>query len=310
MARPSLTTSAVIFALAKASDDLKNFAEAFRFYAEGNVLRKKQLGYDKQQDIELFDRLRASHPSIATHSLQLASVVPKQVPIFIIGMPRSGTTLVEQIISSHSRVRGAGELPFAARYGGRLAIGDDPVSADDLMIFREQYLNALQQRLNGSGFVTDKMPQNFRFVGLIAAAFPESKLIHVKRDPAAVCWANFKQHFVKESLGYAYSLDDIVHYHELYRALMEYWDQTLSDRIYDLDYELLTSHQEKQTRKLLAYLDLEWDAACMSPQYNKRAVATASKVQVRQKVYQGSSEKWKRYRPYLDGALDHFSVRI
>ena len=152
------------------------------------------------------------------------------------------------------------------------------------------------------------MPRNFRFLGVIAAALPEAKIIHVKRDPAAVCWANYKQYFTNDSLGYCYSLDDILHYHELYEDLMQYWHQALPNRIYDLDYEALTERQEEETRKLVGHLGLEWDDACLYPQDNKRAVATASNVQVRQKVYQGSSEKWKRYQPYLNGALDHFNA--
>ena len=176
------------------------------------------------------------------------------------------------------------------------------------MAFREKYLNAMKQRSEGNAIVTDKMPQNFQFLGLIATALPEAKIIHVKRDPAAVCWANYTQYFANDSLGYCYNFDDIRHYHELYQDLMEHWHQALPNRIYDLDYEALTAHQEEETRKLIGHLGLEWNDACLSPQDNTRSVATASSAQVRQKVYQGSSEKWKRYRPYLNGALDHFSV--
>ena len=152
------------------------------------------------------------------------------------------------------------------------------------------------------------MPRNFRFLGLIAKTLPEAKILHVKRDPAAVCWANYTRYFSSDALGYCYSLKDILHYYELYQDLIAYWHQVLPDRIYDLDYEMLTEHQEKETRKLIGHLGLEWDDACLSPQDNTRGVATASNVQVRRKVYQGSSEKWKRYKPYLNGALDHFSA--
>jgi hypothetical protein len=152
------------------------------------------------------------------------------------------------------------------------------------------------------------MPQNFALLGLITATLPDAKIIHVTRDPAALCWANYTQYFTKTSLRYCYSLDDILHYHDLYQDLMEYWHQAFPNRIYDLDYEGLTEHQEEETRKLIGHLKLRWDDACLSPQDNKRGVATASNAQVRQKVYQGSSDKWKRYRPYLNGALDHFSV--
>ena len=219
-------------------------------------------------------------------------------------MPRSGTTLVEQIISSHPLVKGAGELPFISQFGSSLAVGQAGVDGEALTTFRDQYLNALKQRSEGKAIVTDKMPQNFRFLGLIATALPNAKIIHVKRDPAAVCWANYTKHFVSDSLRYCYDLDDIRHYHELYQDLMKYWHQALPNRIYDLDYEALTERQEEETRNLIGYLGLEWNDACLSPQDNTRGVATASNAQVRQRVYQGSSERWKRYKPYLNGALD------
>ncbi len=298
----------ICFALAKASEDLEDTANAFQFYAEGNALRKKQLSYEKAQDKQLFERLKASYPRIAGHTFEPTIVASEPAPIFIVGMPRSGTTLVEQIVSSHPLVTGAGELPFVSQLGGLAAVGQSLADREALVTFRQQYLNALQKRSEGKVIVTDKMPHNFRFLGLIATALPEAKIIHVKRDPAAVCWANYTQYFANDSLGYCYNFDDIRHYHELYQDLMEHWHQALPNRIYDLDYEALTAHQEEETRKLIGHLGLEWNDACLSPQDNTRSVATASSAQVRQKVYQGSSEKWKRYRPYLNGALDHFSV--
>ncbi len=298
----------ICFALAKAAEDLQDYATAFQFYAEGNALRKKQLGYEKAQDKKLFERLKASYPRMVGHTFEPTIVATEPAPVFTVGMPRSGTTLVEQIISSHPLVTGAGELPFVSQFGSSLVVDQTPIDREALTTFREQYRNALQKRSEGNAIVTDKMPQNFRFLGLIATALPEVKIIHVKRDPAAVCWANYTQYFVNDSLGYCYSLDDILHYHELYQDLMKYWCLTLPNRIYDLDYDALTENQEEETRNLIDHLGLGWDDACLSPQNNIRGVATASAMQVRQKVYQGSSEKWKRYLPFLNGALDHLRV--
>ena len=298
----------ICFALAKASDDLEDFAAAFQFYNEGNALRKKQLGYHKVQDQNLFEAIKTSFPPITAHTFEQGIVAAGLTPVFITGLPRSGTTLVEQIISSHRQVTGAGELPFVSQYGRPLAAGQSPVSAKALTTFRDKYFSALEERAVGKAVVTDKMPQNFRFLGLIATALPEAKIIHVKRDPAAVCWANYTQYFVSDTIGYCYNLDDILHYHRLYEDLMNFFHQALPNKIYDLHYELLTENQEEETRNLISHLGLEWDDACLSPERNERVVATASTVQVRQKVYQGSSDKWKRYRPYLNGALDHFSA--
>ena len=123
-----------------------------------------------------------------------------------------------------------------------------------------------------------------------------------------MCWANYTKYFVRDGLGYCYDLDDILHYYELYQDLMSYWHQALPNRIYNLNYEILTEHQDEETRKLIGHLGLDWDDACLSPQDNNRSVATASNVQVRQEVYQGSSERWKRYKPYLNGVLDRVGI--
>ena len=136
---------------------------------------------------------------------------------------------------------------------------------------------------------------------------PEAKVIHVKRDPAATCWSNFKHYFAANGLGYSYDLSDTVSYFKLYQDLMAFWDQLYGNRIYHLDYDKLTVDQELETRKLIEHLGLSWEEACLSPQKNKRSVRTASQQQVRQKVYKGSSEAWRKYEIYLDGAFDSLS---
>ena len=156
----------------------------------------------------------------------------------------------------------------------------------------------------GKPVVTDKLPLNFRFAGLLATALPEAKFVHVKRDAAAVCWANYKTYFASTSLGFCYGLGDVVRYHGLYENLMEFWARKLKGRIYNLDYEILTNDQEHETLKLIDYIELDWDEHCLSPQNNARAVATTSSLQVRRKVYQGSSEQWKKYKPFLGNAFD------
>ena len=299
------------FGLAKVCEDLGNFEQAFAHYTEGNGLRKKLLNYDINQDVELFKQLKSSYPKIEKNLLEPDTLSKNLMPIFIIGMPRSGTTLVEQIISSHLQVTGAGELKFAKQFGAAIATGITEVNNQSLLDFRHNYLSKLQNVSNGNLIVTDKMPQNFRYIGLLAAAFPEAKIIHVKRNPAAVCWANYKRYFVSKNIGYCYAIDDVISYHKLYENLMDFWTSTLSKRIYNLDYEQLTVNQETETRQLIESLGLEWDENCLSPQNNTRRVATASNLQVRQKVYQGSSEQWKKFQPFLNGAFDGFlSPRI
>ena len=294
------------FGLAKACEDLGDFEQAFAHYSEGNMQRKKLLNYDINKDVERFRKIKSNYPQIVDNSLELEKFSKDLMPIFIVGMPRSGTTLVEQIISSHSKVTGAGELAFAAQFGAAIATGITEANNESLLNFRSKYLTKLKSVSNENLIITDKMPQNFRYIGLLAAAFPEAKIIHVKRNPAAVCWSNYKQYFVSKNIGYCYAIDDVISYHKLYENLMDFWINTLSNRIYKLDYELLTVNQESETRQLIEYLGLDWDEKCLSPQNNMRSVATASNVQVRKKVYRGSSEQWRKYQPFLNGALDSF----
>ena len=219
-------------------------------------------------------------------------------------MPRSGTTLVEQIISSHSKVNGAGELNYVEQYVSKLSLNLTSSTTLALSDFRKKYLFELSKVSNGKSIVTDKMPQNFLFIPLICAALPEAKIVHVQRDAAATCWSNYKQYFTSKILGYCYDLTDVVEYYNLYKDLMSIWQSEYSDRIYNLNYETLTTDQENQSRKLIKYLELNWEKACLSPEKNKRSIRTASQLQVRKKVYKGSSNAWYKYKPYLRGAFD------
>ena len=292
------------FALAKAHEDLNEPNKVFAHLAEGNALRKKLLGYTIQQDQNLFGNLKKAQPSILKYALNPVLNDNGPVPVFILGMPRSGTTLVEQIISSHSDVTAAGELSEINRYGGLLAQGTNTVTEEALSQFRQNYLRELTKRSDGKRLVTDKMPLNCTYIALICAAFPEAKIVHVQRDAAATCWSNYKHYFSAKGLGYCYDLEDVIAYYELYSDLMQFWQESYSDRIYNLNYENLTTDQDVETRNLIRHLNLEWEDACLSPQDNKRAVKTASQQQVRKKVYQGSSQQWRKYEPFLNGAFD------
>ena len=292
------------FALAKAHEDLSELNKAFAYLAEGNALRKKLLGYTIQQDQNLFSNLKKAQPSILKYALNPVLNDNGPVPVFILGMPRSGTTLVEQIISSHSDVTAAGELSEISRYGGLLAQGTNTVTEEALSQFRQNYLRELTKRSDGKRLVTDKMPLNCTYIALICAAFPKAKIVHVQRDAAATCWSNYKHYFSAKGLGYSYDLEDVIAYYELYSDLMQFWQESYSDRIYNLNYENLTTDQDVETRNLIRHLNLKWEDACLSPQENKRSVRTASQQQVRKKVYQGSSQQWRKYEPFLNGAFD------
>ena len=298
------------FGLAKACEDLGNFEEAYKHYREGNALAKKHLKYDLGEDKEMFRLIKKSHPSISQNSLDSNDLETDIIPIFIFGMPRSGTTLVEQIISSHPQVTGAGELPFAHEYGKLLVNSSFQINKESLKKFRKNYLDKIKKLSKGNLFITDKMPHNFLYLGLIVAALPEAKLVHVKRDPRAVCWSNYKQYFESKYLGYSYDLDNTISYYRFYEDLMNFWRIKLSKNFYNLNYEQLTINQESETRNLIDYLDLVWDAKCLSPHKNLRSVITSSNIQVRKKIYQNSSEQWKNYASFLNYKLDDLLTTI
>ena len=289
---------------AKMQEDLGDLNAAYASYVAGGALRQKLLGYEFTQDEHLFNQIKRTAPKFKDVALNAAGQPIRHTPILILGMPRSGTTLIEQIVSSHTQVTGAGELEYVSRSGGQLAAGLTAPTLEAVSVFRDRYLAELAKRAEGQAFVTDKMPQNFRYIALICAAFPEAKIVHVQRNTEATCWSNFKHYFTSKVLGYSYNLSDTINYYGLYKDLMHFWSQSYSDRIFHLDYDKLTEDQEPETRRLIEYLELNWEDACLAPQNNKRSVKTASQQQVRQKVYKGSSQAWRKYEPFLDGVFD------
>ena len=292
------------YAAAKMKEDIGELEEAFKHFVTGGALRKKLLSYNLKQDEKFFSEIKATADTIESLNLQLDFEQINSTPIFILGMPRSGTTLIEQILSCHSKVQAAGELMFLDRLGSKLCRGLQEITSKALLKVRHQYLQELGKISEGNLFVTDKMPQNFLYLGLILKILPEAKIIHLKRDSAATCWSNFKHYFSASGLGFSNDLNDTVGYFKLYSDLMKFWDSKYSDEIYHLNYDNLTHEQEKETKKLINFLDIDWENACLSPHSNKRSVRTASQLQVRKKVYKGSSDAWRKFEPYLDGVFD------
>lgn len=294
--------SLVCFALAKAYEDTGRFEEAFELYSEGNRLGKARIAYDIRQDVDLFDSIKSS---FSMPSQPPAGGTMLRLPIFVLGMPRSGTSLVEQILASHSDVYGAGELSdldFAvmthavSTAAGKRKFINTP---DVIGRIREVYLQKLEALPTHKKFIVDKMPQNFLWIGYILSAFPAAKIINLVRDPVAICWSNFKIIFPNDGMGFTYDLDDLAAYYKLYLELMDFWRAQFPGKIYDLNYEALTENQEQETRKLLEFCGLEWQGGCLDFHLNMRAVSTASNVQVRKKMYKGSSQAWRKFERQL-----------
>lgn len=296
----------ICLALAKAEEDLGRPEAAFQRYCEANRLRKQELKYDIRTDQELFagiERVFGDHARMDAAGIAAQAPMRKR-PVFIVGMPRSGTTLVEQILASHSEVHGAGELSNLNRIMLALmqekgAASPDLLAPATIGTLRARYGDGLQALDVRQGVVTDKMPSNFRWIGFIRLAMPEARIIHVVRDPVATCWSVFKTYFATGGNGFSYDLDDVAAYYKLYERLMAFWRHAFPGAIYDLDYEALTQDQEGQTRRLLAHCGLKFEDACLRFQETKRAVDTASATQVRQGMYKGSSEAWRAFETQL-----------
>ena len=294
----------LFFVSAKVMEDLGQLDKSIRDLKRGGNLRKNLLGYQINQDQKLFTDIKHAASEIKNKSIPLLTKPADPIPIFILGMPRSGTSLIEQIISSHDEVFGAGEVELFGQLANEFATGNKLVGSKQLLEIRELYLNELRSLSKGSHYVTDKFPHNFLYVGLIVSALPEAKIIHVTRNAAATCWSNFKTYFSSNGLGYSYDLKDVVAYYRLYEDLMRYWHRQFGQFIYRLDYDLLTVNQETETERLIAHLGLDWETACLFPHENKRIIRTASQEQVRQRLYKGSSEEWRKFEPFLDGVFD------
>ena len=305
------------FALGKVYGDVDQYDRCFNCLEKGNRLRSKQLGYTIDKDRILFAKIKEL---FSAESLALNAEGDSDTsiqPFFIIGMPRSGTSLVEQILASHSKVHGAGELEAMARLAFPIISGQSNEDSNEEAILSRRkieslhngYLETLTSLNVPETIIVDKMPGNFRFVGLILSAFPNAKIIHLDRDPIATCWSIYKHFFSSKGNGYAYDMDNLAEYYRLYRGLMSFWRGLFPKGIYELSYEDLTENQEEQSRKLLEFCELDWEEQCLNFYQTKRAVRTASSVQVRQKMYKGSSEAWRKYESHLQPLINGLKVK-
>ena len=300
------------FALADINKSLGNHEDYIKYLNEGNRLRKEEIKYsfeESQNFHSIITKLFSStQPIIKTSSKSISDIKP----IFIVGMPRSGTSLVEQIISSHNSVHGAGELLnfrniITPILDNHLSKKNSSIPNEDMLKIRNEYLDSLGSLKAKENIITDKMPMNFRLLGFILSAIPEAKIIHLTRDPMATCWSNFNHYFTAGN-GFSFDQEDLAKFYLLYQELMNFWHKLFPNKIYDLNYENLTINQEKETKKLIKYCDLEWDENCLDFHKNQRGVLTASSAQVRKKMYQGSSEAWKKYEKNLQPLIKGLGI--
>lgn len=292
------------FGLGKAFEDLEVYDKAFEFFAAGNALKRKSISFDLKAWSTHFEQLKKIY-SASLFKDREGGGCADDTPIFVLGMPRSGTTLVEQILASHPDVYAAGELDVLSRtIAGSFDEKKYPqevCDASDKVVERigSAYIDEVKKRAHGHRFITDKLPHNFIHIGMIKLALPNAKIIHCTRDPKDTCLSIFKTYFTAQDHAYAYDLSELGRYYMLYLDLMAHWQSVLPDFIHDIAYEDVVADQESQTRHLLDICDLEWDDACLNFHETKRTVKTASAAQVRRPIYKSSVQSWKRYEGQL-----------
>jgi tetratricopeptide (TPR) repeat protein len=287
------------FSLGKALDDLKDYEDAMQHFDAANRLRHRTSKLDRQRLKSQFDDLieRFTPAYFATHA---ALGVADETPLMVLGMPRSGTTLTEQIVSSHPDVAGGGELPFWLERGPQFdANRARNLNAESVEQLAADYLTVLRDIGPDAARVTDKMPPNFMWIGQIHMVFPTARIIHCKRNPIDTCLSIFSTYFTAR-MDFAADRGDLVYFYRQYLRLMAHWREVLPSSVYyETVYEELVSDRDARSRELIEFCGLPWDDACLAPERNERQVKTASVWQARQPVYKTQTERWRRYEPWL-----------
>lgn len=300
------------FALAKAWEDRGEYETAWQHYASGNASKRRKLYFDGTA-------VETEFNAIVDLSSSLPSNLPPQerssaTPLFIVGMPRSGSTLVEQILGSHSQVEGTGELGYMLSLAKPLFLNDragkEPaiteLGAKDISEIGTQYLLATKMhRLEGKPYFVDKMPDNFQMVPIIALLFPEAKIIDIRRNPLDNCVANFRKLYA-QGKNFSYDLLEMAEYYLQYRHMMDRWDALFPGRVLRINYEELTSNAEGEISRLLSFCHLEWEEPCLNFHQTERSITTPSSEQVRQPIYQSAVGFWKNYQAQVGELIDIF----
>lgn len=300
------------FALAKAFEDIGEYSEAFEYLETGNKLRHQEFDYSIDSDRDLIQSIIRSFSREDMSRLRVNTQASKR-PIFIVGMPRSGTSLVEKILSRHSDVFAAGELDYIFALGTQLFLKEsshflfkslETYSTGKFETLAETYLKQIGLLDTKASRLTDKMPFNMMMIGLIKIAIPNAKIIHCVREARDTCLSVYKQNFASGNYRFAYDLKSLGQFHNQYQQLMNHWHSVMPGEIYDIAYESLTHNPEPEIRKLLEACDLEWQENCLNFEKGGGTVKTASFYQVRQPMYTSSVRLWEQYRDNLQPLLD------
>jgi tetratricopeptide (TPR) repeat protein len=298
------------FSLGKIMDDLGHYDRAFEYFREANAIRKRHGRYDNNRELA---HLRTIMETFTPEMMSQTSGLDDPTPVFILGMPRCGSTLVDQILVAHPEVAGVGESSFFEHLLLHRSSDDDPLTVQKLASFApeqwrafgQDYLHKLRTNHPDALRITDKSLRNIRLIGAIHCALPKARIVHVRRHPLDTCLSIFKTDLRDHLFDYGCSLDTLGEYYLMYLKLMQHWRDVLPAGVmYELDYENLIAHQEGETRKLLDACGLPWNEACLQFNQTENIVRTASVAQVRRPVYTDSQAAWKRYKKHLKPLMD------
>jgi hypothetical protein len=314
------------YAIGKELEDLEEWEQSFEYYKKAGDAVTRVANYDIASDIALIDKIIevCDAPWLEETGLEKAGFAngadkptgdnSGKTPIFVVGLPRTGTTLTERIVSSHSQVESIGETQFLQmvlrRESGVQSIAAmtpemiEAVAQKDMGLIARGYLDAVNYRLGEEPMFIDKLPFNFLFLGFIARAWPQARIIHLRRNPMDSCFSMYKQVFTW-AYKFSYSLDGLGQYYVAYDRLRNHWRALLQDRMIEVEYESLVTDQENQTRILLEKLGLEFEPACLEFDRNEAPSATASSVQIREKVHGRSVNRWTRFARQLQPLREH-----
>ena len=294
----------ILFSLAKAEEDLGNIDKASKYLLEANKIKKELTNYNIKSEIDLLNNIKQLFTQLKIKTL---NSIENNV-IFILGLPRSGTSLVEQIITSHSDVFGGGELPILSNIIKKYFINNENLFSEN---FKENFEeNKLSDKLSNEykdyinffkfkeKYITDKAPLNFRWIGFIKLLFPNAKIIHCKRDPKNNCLSMFKNLF-EGGLNFTYDQEDLVKYYQNYEILMKFWNEKYPGEIFNISYEKLISNNEEEIKKLIKYCELDWEEDCLSFHKNKTPIKTMSTAQARNPIYKTSLNAFEKFKNYL-----------